>query len=181
VTFKSFTADRNHSTVVLKWATGSELNNSGFAIERNSNGGWQQVAFVPSRAVGGNSNNVLNYQYDDPNTVKGITQYRIRQVDIDARSTYSEIRIVHAEGQAGKTIVYPNPSSDGKVNIVFEQTEGQRDISLIDISGRVIKQWTGISNNNIQVDNLAPGMYSLRVVIRETGEQAVNKIIVNGR
>ncbi|MBK5286128.1 MAG: hypothetical protein JJE25_12070, partial [Bacteroidia bacterium] len=56
VSLKSFTATRNHSNVLLKWETATEQNNSGFYIERNSsNGTWEQVAFVPSGAAGGNS------------------------------------------------------------------------------------------------------------------------------
>jgi hypothetical protein len=47
------------------------------------------------------------------------------------------------------------------------------------MSGRVIKQWKGVTNNNIQIDNLAPGMYSLKIVVSETGEQSVEKIIVS--
>jgi len=181
VTFQSFTAGRNRSTVSLKWETASEQNSLGFAIERNTNGAWQQIAFVSSQATGGNSNSVLNYEYDDMNIIKTVSQYRIRQVDIDSRFTYSAIKSVRGVDQAGKTLVYPNPSSNGSVNVIFEETAGTKDVSLIDMSGKVVKQWKNISANNINIDNLAPGMYSLRVVARETGEQSVNKIIVSGR
>ena len=102
-------------------------------------------------------------------------------MDIDANSKFSEIRAVRGEGQAGKIIVYPNPSFDGKARVVFDDINGSRDVSLTDISGRVIKQWTGVTNNNLEIDNLTPGYYSLRVIIRETGEQSIEKIIVNKR
>ena len=65
--------------------------------------------------------------------------------------------------------------------MVFEDVNGTRDVSLTDMSGRLIKQWTGITNNNLQIDNMTPGYYSLRVVIRETGEQSIEKIVVNKR
>jgi hypothetical protein len=139
------------------------------------------ACLIPSQAASGNSSIVLSYQYNDLNSTKGVSEYRVRQVDMDARYTYSEVRSVRGEGQTGKTLIYPNPSSNGKLSVVFEETGGIRDVSLIDMSGRVVKQWNGISNNNIEIDNLAPGMYNLRVVIRETGEQAVTKIIVNSR
>jgi hypothetical protein len=181
VSYKSFTAARNHSIVALKWETAFEQNNSGFAIERNILGTWEQVAFVPSQAADGNSNSALTYLYNDANNVRGITQYRLRQVDLDARSKYSDIRAVRGEGQAGNTIVYPNPSFDGRVSIVFEDATVSRDASLSDMAGRILKQWKGITNNNIQIDNLTPGMYSLRIVVPETGEQSVEKIIVSKR
>jgi hypothetical protein len=182
VTFNSFVAQRNNvSSVKLIWQTSSEVNNSGFNVERNLGGNWEQVAFVPSQASGGNSSSLLTYTYTDQNSTKGISQYRIRQVDINGKSTYSEIRAVRGIDQPGKTIVYPNPSFDGKVNVVFEDATGIRDISLVDMNGRVVKQWNGVSNNNLQIDNLVPGFYSLRVIVRETGAQSVEKIVINKR
>jgi len=181
VNFKSFTAVRNHSNVSIKWETASEQNNSGFAVERNLNGTWEQVAFVPSQAANGNSSSDLSYQFNDLNNSKGITQYRIKQVDFDAKSKYSEIRSVRGDGQKGKTIIYPNPSTDGKVNVVFEESNVIRDISLMDMAGRTVKQMKGVTNNNITIENLTPGMYTLRVLVPATGDQTVEKIIVNKR
>ncbi len=181
VSFKSFTATRNNSNVMVKWETATEINNSGFAVERNINGTWEQVGFVPSQATSGTSTSDLSYQFIDLNNTKGITQYRLKQIDIDAKFKYSDVRAVRGDGQIGKTIVYPNPSSDGKVNIVFEDANLSRDISVSDMSGRTVKQLKGVTANNITIDNLTPGMYSLRIVIPSTGDQSVEKIMVNKR
>ncbi len=181
VEFASFSATRNRTMVNLKWETSFEQENSGFAIERNVGGVWTEIAFVPSLATDGNSSDMLAYTYADPNNIKGITQYRLRQVDFDGRSKFSAIRAVRGEGQLANTVVYPNPTSDGKVTVVFEDGNSHRDVSLIDMSGRVIRQWKGVTNNNIQIDNLNPGVFSLRIVIPATGEQAVEKIVVNKR
>ena len=121
------------------------------------------------------------YQFVWCGNEKGISQYRIKQIDIDAKSKYSEVRAVRGEGQAGKTTVYPNPSNDGKVNVVFEDATVSREVSVMDMSGRIVKQFRGVTNNNITIDNLTPGMYSLRVFVPATGEQVVEKIIVNKR
>jgi len=181
VNFKSFTAKRDGSQVELVWETASEQNNSGFTVERNINGGWTELSFVPSKAIAGNSNSRLIYKYEDVNAAKLMSQYRIKQTDFDGVFTYSEIRTVAGEETMARTVVYPNPSSDGKVNIVFDEANKLRDISLIDMAGRTIKQWRGSRTNNLQIENLLPGMYSLRVVDRETGKQAVEKILVNRR
>lgn len=182
VNFQSFTATRTRNTVALAWTTASEQNNSGFEVERQiGTAGWQSVYFVPSQALSGNSSSALNYTYNDANATKGISNYRIRQIDLDGKMKYSPIRSVRGEGQLFKTIIYPNPSSEGKVNVVFENTSGTRDLSLMDISGRTVKQWSGITNNNLVIDNLNPGFYQLRIVLRETGEQSVEKIVVNKR
>lgn len=65
------------------------------------------------------------------------------------------------------------------MNIIFEDATGTRNISVMDMSGRIIKQMKGVTNNNVQIEKLSPGMYSLRIVIVETGEQTVEKIVVN--
>jgi hypothetical protein len=182
IKLKSFNAERNRSNVDLKWETELETNNKGFYLERKlSNGGWQDITFVPSKANNGNSYSVLTYDFTDFNNTKGISQYRLRQVDIDGKLSYSLIRSVRGEGQKSNTIIYPNPSGDGKVNIVFEAANSIRDVSLMDVSGKTLKQWKGVTNNNIQIDNLSAGFYTVRIVNVETGEQVVEKFIVNKR
>ena len=111
-----------------------------------------------------------------------MTEYRLRQVDINGKFKFSEVRSVRGlEQKTGKTIVYPNPSEDGRVHVVFDDSKNMRNISLMDMSGRMIKQWKDFSNNNLTIENLNPGMYSLRTVVLATGEQSVEKIIINKR
>lgn len=180
VTFATFSATRiNASNVLLKWLTVNEVNNSGFIIQKNmDNNNWENGAFINTQAPGGNSSSSLNYSFNDINSNKGITQYRIKQVDLDGKTKFSEIRAVRGNDQKGKIIVYPNPSTDGRINIVFDDMEGSRDITISDMSGRTLQQWKGVSNNTLQVENLGSGMFILRVIIKETGNQNVEKIIV---
>jgi hypothetical protein len=182
IKLRSFEANRNRSNVDLKWVTEIEDNNKGFYVERMlSNGGWEEITFVASQATNGNSKSPLTYVLSDFNNTKGISQYRLRQVDIDGREAYSQVRSVRGEGQKSNTIIYPNPSGDGKVNIVFEGANSIRDVSLMDVSGKTLKQWKGVTNNNIHIDNLNAGFYTVRIVNLETGEQVVEKFIVNKR
>jgi hypothetical protein len=181
VAFKSFEATRSRGNVVVTFETATEINNSGFAVERNVNGTWQQVAFIPSQAAGGNSDRVLAYSYTDPNDTRGISLYRIRQVDLDAKSKYSDTRSVRGDGQIGKTIVFPNPSADGKITVVFEDVNVKRDLSVTDMSGRTVQTVKGVSNNNVQISNLAPGVYSLRIVVPSTGDMSIEKIVISNR
>jgi len=180
----SFNAIRNNQNVNLSWQTATEDKNKGFSIERTigAAGGWQSIGFVSSQAINGTSNSPISYQFTDyNNSTKGITQYRLKQVDIDNRSAYSSIRSVRGMEQSGKTIVFPNPSNDGKVSVVFEDINVARDVTLIDMTGRTVKQWKGVTSNNIQIENLITGFYSLRIINNETGEQVVEKLVVNKR
>jgi Secretion system C-terminal sorting domain len=183
VTFISFKATRiNHTNVMLKWQTAAEINNAGFTIERNTgNNRWEMVSVIPAQMPGGNSASTLMYTFNDKNINTGITQYRIKQEDITGRSLFSEIIAVRGDGQNGKIIVYPNPSDGGRVNILFEDEQGIRDIILTDINGRIVKQWAGFTNNSLQIENQNTGIYILKVLTKATGNQSRAKIFISGK
>ena len=67
------------------------------------------------------------------------------------------------------------------MNIIFEDVNGNRDVSVSDMTGRIIKQMKGITTNNIVVNNLTAGIYTVRIVNNETSEQEVQKFVVNKR
>ncbi|ANE52854.1 T9SS type A sorting domain-containing protein [Flavisolibacter tropicus] len=179
VSLKSFNAKRVNNNATLSWETASENNNKGFSVQRNSGNGWVDVSFVESKATGGNSSSLLTYEYSEANNQKGVTQYRLKQVDIDGKFKLSEIRSINGVNHAGKVMVYPNPSSDGSVNIIFDSERGNRDVLISDMGGRIIKQYRNVSASNLRVDQLSPGMYSLRITNQENGAQQIEKLVVN--
>ena len=169
-------------SLFLKWTTSTETNNVGFEIQANKgHDNWVTIGYVASAAVDGNSSSELDYTFSDNNNEKSITQYRLRQIDKDAKFKFSDIRSVRGLEQKGGIIIYPNPSTDGRINVVFDERNAVRDISVLDMSGRVVKKISGVTNSNIQIENLMPGIYSLRVFVPETGEQSVMKVVVNKR
>ena len=181
VTLKSFTAVRTgRSNALLKWETATEINNKGFALQKSiDHSTWETITFITTQANGGNSSSTIGYSFTDVNSERGMTLYRLKQIDFEGNTKLSEIRSVRGNGQKVKTIVYPNPSSDGKVNIVFENAEGLYDANLFDLNGRMIRQWKGLTGNTFQITNLDQGMYSLRIIDKSTGEQVVEKIVVS--
>ena len=52
------------------------------------------------------------------------------------------------------------------------------DISLSDMSGKEIKRWNSTTVKNIELANLRPGMYTIRINVKETGEVLVEKILI---
>jgi hypothetical protein len=180
VSFRSFTARRiNRTFVDLRWETATEINNVGFAIQRNTgNNQWQVVGYVPTHAPAGNSSSVLTYSFTDANNHKGVSQYRIRQVDLDGKTRFSEVRAVRADGQKGETLIYPVPSLDGKVTIVFDDRETMRDLTLTDMLGRTVRQWRSVTGNVFQLDQLRPGIYTIGIYDRNLQELTMKKILV---
>jgi hypothetical protein len=179
VSFKSFNANRNKGMAVLRWETSTEQNNKGFYVQRNTGRGWSDVGYVASKANGGNSNATLGYDFSDPNTEKGVTQYRILQVDLDGKSKVSDVRTVRGESQDNRVMIYPNPSNDGSVNIMFDDARGNRDVMVSDMSGRVVKQYRNVTASNMRIDNLQAGVYSIRIANVNDGTQRVEKLVVN--
>jgi hypothetical protein len=179
VKFSAFTATRsNASAVSVTWTTAQEQNSKGFYVQKNVAGVWTTVAYVPSQAVNGNSGSSLNYSYTDMNTEKGITQYRIQQVDLDGKFAYTDIRAIRGEGTVGKVVLYPNPSSDGKINVVFEDNTAIRDVIVNDMQGKVIRSFRGISNNILVIEKLTTGFYTIKVTNRTTNAASVHKVVI---
>lgn len=178
VSMLTFTAVRNKDNVILKWATASEQNNLGFEVQRLvGNTVWKTLFFLNTQAVNGNSSSVLNYEHIDNNPVRVITQYRLRQVDIGGKTKLSEIRMVRGSGQKSNTVLYPNPSN-GNVSILFKNVTSSHDIALIDMSGKVLRQWKSVING-IQMTNLRLGAYIVRILNTETNEQIIEKLAVS--
>jgi hypothetical protein len=179
VTFSSFTAVRkDESKVTLTWSTSMELNNRGFYVQRNlGNGTWKDVAFIFSNAAEGNSSINLNYSHTDINPHKGVSQYRILQVDLDGTGRYSVIRSVGGKGVAGSMLLFPNPSSNGAATLLFD-TDGTRDVVVSDVSGRVVQQFRQVRGNNLPLKNLSTGFYTVQVRDVATGVTATERLIV---
>ncbi|MDR3668521.1 MAG: FISUMP domain-containing protein, partial [Ignavibacteriaceae bacterium] len=106
----TFTISVNSNNVTLNWNTATEINCASFEIEKsivNSNT-WQKIASVQAS---GNSNSPKHYSYIDKNVNAGKYSYRLKVVDLDGSSKYSNI--VNAEIVApikfemGQN--YPNP------------------------------------------------------------------------
>jgi hypothetical protein len=179
----SFNARRQSSVVILTWETASEQMNKGFEVQRitGTEAQWQTIAFVPTKAINGNSQTALKYTFNDNNDQKAVSRYRIRQIDMDGKSIYSEVVSVKGEGQSSGNLVFPNPSRDGRMNVVFGDAGMLRDIKLTDMAGRVLKCWTGYQNNDLVIENLSPAIYNLIIVVKSTGERSNEKIVVIGR
>lgn len=176
VTFGTFTAARKGNTVAVKWQTTYELNVSGFNVQRMTNGNWTTVAFVHAKNLANGS----GYELTDINTYTGLSQYRIQSVDIDGKQKLSEVRSVRGEASGTRLTVYPNPSTTGRLNLVFDNNS-VRDISVLDMSGRIVKQLQGQKSNNVSLELVQDGMYQIQIIDRTTGELTAEKVIVKKR
>jgi hypothetical protein len=176
VTLTKFDAKLSNNNVILIWETSNEINNKGFEIQRRLSGAnaYENIGFVKANAAEGLGD---SYSFTDPASGKGSIAYRLGQVDHDGKKTYSDIRVVNTGSGKSQMIVYPNPSR-GSARVSLPVQTGKADISLEDFSGKTIQRWAGYSSNTLQLDQLRPGIYLIRVRVQETGEQMIDRLIV---
>ena len=180
VDFSFFNAKRSGNTVQLNWETSSESNNKGFEIQRKFDGqeDFENFAFVSSKALYGISSEKLSYSFTDKNGSASNSHYRIRQVDFDGRFKYTEIRIVEGSKVKSQLLLYPNPSVNGDVNVVFN-THDSKNIQLLDLNGRFIKSWNSFSSQFLKLEKLTTGIYLLKIYYSATGNSEVHRIVVS--
>jgi alpha-tubulin suppressor-like RCC1 family protein len=115
-----FNAFVNDNSVRLNWQTVTEINNYGFEIERTQDNleMWNNIGFV---AGSGNSNTIRNYSFDDKTISNGRYSYRLKQIDIDGKYTYSHVIEIDVKNIPTKYELaqnYPNPFNPS-TNIKF--------------------------------------------------------------
>lgn len=116
--------------VSLIWETASELNNDFFSIERSSQG---ESFYEVARVKGNGTTNLPNkYLFNDFNPVIGRAYYRLKQVDFDGSSTYSNvISVEYQEPEIPLLKVFPNPFDGQQINIELINTKPSEEVSLV--------------------------------------------------
>jgi titin len=169
VTWVSVDAKSVSNTVFILWSTANELNNKFFEIERSKDGiSFSSIGSVLSQ---GNTNGIKNYQFIDAQPEEGYNYYRIKQVDIDGRYSYSEIKTVNNQSNASELAVWPNPSTG-----IFNYTANTINAFIIEVysslGNLVLTESINSGNENLihQVDlsNLSTGIYQIKVITSES-------------
>jgi len=109
VKLSSFTGSYLNGSASINWQTSQELNNDHFELFKS----YDAVNFVSVAKIAGAglSNIIKNYTYQDH--VGGVNKvyYRLKQVDIDGKETFSAI-IKISIGTKGGVEIFPNPFSN---------------------------------------------------------------------
>jgi hypothetical protein len=150
-------------TAIISWATAMEENTKEFIVEYSENG--NDFKPLGQTTASGNSSASKTYSFVHNTPVQGFNYYRIKQVDIDGRFSYSKI-INLFKGEAQKTtMVGPNPVND--VLHVIESKEGLlKKIEVFDMNGRVVMQRNVAALNrvfSITTSFLPKGNYVLKL------------------
>ncbi len=145
VSLVSFDARLITRTTEITWETASEKNNDYFIVERSQNGiDWE---FLDKLEGVGNSSELQSYSTYDSHPFSGVGYYRLKQVDFDGKSTYSDIKSVV---NTNDLMILPNPSS-GIFGVGGLPKNQVNEIYIFDITGQLLKQYIS-DNDSIQLD-----------------------------
>ena len=167
VKLESFTAEKEGNRVNLAWVTASEVNNEGFEIQHSTNGlSWDLLGWMNGA---GDSTERLEYVFVDQNPENGINYYRLKQIDFDGTSEFSDVVSVAFSHEA-KVTMYPNPVHRS----LQIETNGLtiKRLRIIDVNGQIVlEQDLNSSTTELDLSQFANGLY----IVEMYHEEGVNR------
>ena len=175
IKLSGFSAVRSKQVVSLNWNTEFEVDAKEFIIERAEGTEFRSVGTIN---INGNSSTKKSYSFNDKNENTGTTYYRLKNVDLNGKFTYSEIKIVKGIGAVNDVTVFPNPArSNSKISVVGVTSNSS--IQLLDFSGKVLKNINSINTNSLDLSGVKNGTYLIRIIDKSTNEVVNKKLTVS--
>jgi hypothetical protein len=171
VTLTSFKVNATNGAATLTWSTSTEINNYGFYVEKSSDQQtWESVAFLNGH---GTSLVAQTYSFTDPDPS---TYYRLKQVDLNGDSHYSDVVILGVTAVETETPNefalmqnYPNPfnpnttikfdlAKSSDVKLAVYTTDG-REVAVL------VNERKEAGSYQVKVDgsSLSSGVYFYRI------------------
>lgn len=175
VQFTSFYINASGNDVQLKWAVDNEVNNSHYEVERSIDGQtWEKSAVVYQSS----NTSMAVYSYTDRKVVNQVMYYRIRQVDLDGRSTYSAIKTIRLSEIQSTVKIYSSQK-----DVIIDLKASMKNsivVTVLNNTGQVVSQKT-YNNPSFQIklslSGSATGAYIIQV--RDTkGWSEVKQVIL---
>jgi hypothetical protein len=176
VTLISFTAQTapGGSQVDLQWSTSAEQDNRYFIVQRSTDG--QVFSDIDTVAAAADAATGASYSDVDRQPVAGHDFYRLAQVDLDGKRTYSYIDEVSVAQVNEGLHLSPNPAESAMTLDLQNSFSGLCQARVLDLSGRVMRNWVfqklpGSYTQTIEVGYLPAGSYFIEVMgqgFRET-------------
>ncbi|MEP2024764.1 T9SS type A sorting domain-containing protein, partial [Reichenbachiella sp.] len=150
--------------IELVWRTTNELNVSHFEIEKSEDG--ESFGVIGTLDAFNIYSAINHYEFIDKSPFNGVNYYRIRQLDFDGKSSYSETLRVESPLYEFEVGYYPNPVEKVLTIEANENLENAK-IQIISTTGRVVHQQilNGINSSLFKIDisSLRTGVYHVLI------------------
>ena len=163
VQLTSFNGRYSAGKSLLDWQTSQEINSDHFDLFRSTDGAdFNKVATIRSS---GNSSTIKNYSYQDniSGTNGNYVYYRLKQVDIDGKATFSPV-LKLALGSSKITVfeVFPNPFTNNFTVSFNTNRTATATLKIQNSAGHLMytKTISVIKGNNSIVMNNLPALSS---------------------
>jgi len=154
--------------VLCSWSTASEINNDYFIITKSRDGIHFEDAGMVDGA--GNSSATLNYSFADESPYDGISYYRLKQVDFDGTSAYSQIVSVNFDEDHFSYTIFPNPTTGNLYIAIDKGFENIASVTIKDLAGKIILNEIPAGNKDlikINLEGMATGFYFIEMKTQE--------------
>ena len=139
VKFLGFSVAQKNNDVLIQWSATDEVNAYMYQLERSYDGNnWNTIAYV---APVGATSTIAEYSYTDRNGLAAKVYYRIKQVDLNGKFTYTTIKIISKQDIAANDVNIA--SAQDKVILQFaKEVKGNVSIRFVSLGGQVVKEQT---------------------------------------
>ncbi len=155
IKLSSFSAITGQESIVLNWATDSELNFDYFSLERSIDGmRFNEIAQIKGN---GTTNERHNYSYEDNAPIIGRSYYRLTSNDFDSYQETFKVVFVEYRGEK-KFLVSPNPSDGSSLRLNFNfENDADAQVTIYDNLGSAIGTYRVVGTGSINFDNALKG------------------------
>lgn len=158
----TFTASAMDDRVRLNWITATESDNAYFEVQRSTDGTSFNTVGIVNGA--GTTYTEQHYVHDDIAPIPGMNYYRLRQVDLDGASGFSEVRPVRWNVLEGSSAWV-----DQQHQLHVEATAGPGEWELIDMLGRRTARGTLDMDGRAvtAIEGLPAGCYTVMLSVND--------------
>lgn len=156
----------NEGFSILNWQTASENNTAHYEVERSSNGtDWSTIGELDAA---GNSTDLINYSFQDPNRSSGVTYFQLKQFDLDGNYKVYGPLSTSCTDLSVNVEVYPNPINDKGFVKINSTSNGLISVQITENTGKIITEFnTNVTNGETSIpfdlSSNTSGVYFLKI------------------
>ena len=155
----------NEEEVEVSWRTALEIDAEYFEVQRSADGAeFNSIGKVPAEG------RPSSYDFTDDSPLKGLSYYRLKQVENNGRFTYSNVETVEIESQIIKSVrLSPNPTRLNSFVNLTAYEDSSATLQVVSMQGMVhrtesIEIKKGFNKFPVDAERLSSGIYIVSLI-----------------